>query len=111
MLPTSFVTLAYLAAGLLFIFSLGGLSAQESARRGNAYGISGMVIAVLATALGVRVSHYGILVGALAVGGGIGAMLAARVAMTAMPQLVAILHSFVGAAAVIVGFANYLDPA
>jgi NAD(P) transhydrogenase subunit beta len=69
-----------------------------------------MVLAVLATALGPQVSSYGILIGALTVGGGIGAILAARVEMTAMPQMVAILHSFVGAAAVLVGFASYLDP-
>jgi NAD(P) transhydrogenase subunit beta len=110
-MPQSLVTIAYLAAGLLFILSLGGLSAQESARRGNVLGIAGMTIAVLATALGPQVSRYGFLAGGLAVGGVIGALVAARVAMTAMPQLVAILHSFVGAAAVLVGFATYLDPA
>jgi NAD(P) transhydrogenase subunit beta len=106
----SLVTLVYLAAGLLFIFSLGGLSAQESARRGNVLGIVGMAIAVLGTAFGPQVTSYGVLVGAVAVGGGIGAVLAGRVAMTAMPQMVAILHSFVGAAAVLVAFASYLDP-
>jgi len=110
-LPQSLVTLAYLAAGLLFIFSLGGLSAQASARRGNLFGVVGMVIAVLATTLGPRVSGYGLLIGCLAVGGAIGSLVAARVAMTSMPQLVAILHSFVGAAAVLVGFASALDVA
>jgi NAD(P) transhydrogenase subunit beta len=109
-MPQSLVTLAYLGAGLLFIFSLSGLSAQSSARRGNVLGILGMTIAVLATALGPRVESYGVLVAALGIGGLIGAALSARVAMTAMPQLVAILHSFVGAAAVLVGFASYLDP-
>src|SRR5688572_18877992 len=109
-MPQSLVTLAYLAAGLLFIFSLGGLSAQESARRGNVLGIAGMALAVLATALGPQVSTYSVLIAAVVVGGGIGAILAARVAMTNMPQMVAILHSFVGAAAVLVGFASYLDP-
>jgi NAD(P) transhydrogenase subunit beta len=109
-MPQSLVTLVYLAAGLLFIFSLGGLSAQESARRGNVLGIIGMAMAVLGTAFGPQVTSYGVLVGALAVGGGIGAVLAGKVAMTAMPQLVAILHSFVGAAAVLVAFASYLDP-
>src|SRR5437763_1563422 len=107
----SLATLAYLTAGLLFIFSLGGLSAQDSARRGNILGIVGMVIAVAATALGPRVSSYGLLIGCLAVGGAIGSALAVRVAMTNMPQLVAVLHSFVGAAAVLVGFASTLDPA
>jgi H+-translocating NAD(P) transhydrogenase subunit beta len=110
MLPQSLVTLAYIAAGLLFIFSLSGLSAQESARRGNLFGMIGMAIAVIATALGPKVSGYGVLVGPIAVGAIIGALVATRVGMTAMPQLVAILHSFVGAAAVLVGFASYLDP-
>jgi NAD(P) transhydrogenase subunit beta len=110
-LPESLVTIAYIAAGLLFIFSLGGLSAQESARRGNLFGIAGMLLAVTVTLLGPRVTSYGVLLSMLAVGGGIGALLAARVEMTAMPQLVAILHSFVGAAAVLVGFASAVGPA
>ena len=109
-MPESLVTIAYIVAGLLFIFSLGGLSAQESARRGNVYGMIGMLIAVLATVLGPRVTSYGLMLATLAAGGGIGAVLAARVEMTAMPQLVAILHSFVGAAAVLVGFASLLGP-
>jgi NAD(P) transhydrogenase subunit beta len=109
-LPESLVTIAYIAAGLLFISSLGGLSAQESARRGNVFGIVGMLLAVAVTMLGPRVSSYGLLTAMLAVGGGIGAVLAARVEMTAMPQLVAILHSFVGAAAVLVGFASAFGP-
>jgi NAD(P) transhydrogenase subunit beta len=110
-MPQSLVTLAYLTAGLLFIFSLGGLSTQTSARRGNLFGVVGMVIAILATTLGPRVSGYGMIIACVAVGGAIGSLVAARVAMTAMPQLVAILHSFVGAAAVLVGFASALDPA
>jgi NAD(P) transhydrogenase subunit beta len=113
--------LAYLGAALLFIFSLRGLSTQETARRGNAYGIFGMVLAVLVTALalvgpsvgevapGSSVDAWGLLAGAIAVGATIGALLATRVAMTSMPELVAILHSFVGAAAVLVGIANYLE--
>jgi H+-translocating NAD(P) transhydrogenase subunit beta len=109
-MPETVITVAYLIAGLLFIFSLGGLSAQESARRGNVFGIAGMTLAVLATILGPGVRTYGVLLAMLAVGGGLGAALAARVQMTAMPQLVAILHSFVGAAAVLVGFAITLDP-
>src|SRR5688500_13652060 len=108
-MPETLVTIAYLAAGILFIFSLGGLSAQESARRGNVFGMLGMVIAVLVTAFGPRVDSYTVLTGALVVGGAIGAVLAARVGMTSMPQLVAILHSFVGAAAVLVGIATALD--
>ncbi len=110
-MPSTVVTIAYLIAGVLFILSLGGLSAQESARRGNLFGIIGMAIAVIATMLGPGVTSYGVLLTMLAAGGLIGAAMAARVQMTAMPQLVAILHSFVGAAAVLVGFAITLDPA
>jgi NAD(P) transhydrogenase subunit beta len=104
-MPETVVTVSYLIAGLLFIFSLGGLSAQESARRGNLFGIAGMAIAVIATMLGPGVTSYSVLLIMLALGGAVGATLAARVQMTSMPQLVAILHSFVGAAAVLVGFA------
>ena len=104
-MPETVVTVSYLIAGLLFIFSLGGLSAQESARRGNLFGIAGMAIAVVATMLGPGVTSYSVLLMMLAIGGAVGAALAARVQMTSMPQLVAILHSFVGAAAVLVGFA------
>ena len=110
MLPDTVITVAYLIAGLFFILSLGGLSAQESARRGNLFGIAGMTIAVVATMLGPGVTRYSVLLLMLGIGGVIGAALAARVQMTAMPQLVAILHSFVGAAAVLVGFAITLDP-
>ncbi len=109
-MPETLVTVAYLAAGLLFILSLGGLSAQASARRGNTYGIVGMIIAISATALGPWHLNYPVLLGMIAVGGGIGALLAARVQMTAMPQLVAILHSFVGLAAVLVGMSATLSP-
>ena len=112
--------LAYLAAAMLFIFSLRGLSTQETARRGNASGILGMVLAVAVTAFALRGSMagaagasgadaWGLLAGGIAVGAAIGAVLASRVAMTSMPELVAILHSFVGAAAVLVGLANYLE--
>jgi NAD(P) transhydrogenase subunit beta len=101
------VTAAYLVAAVLFILSLSGLSGQETARRGNAYGIAGMLIAVAVTALS-QVENFGVLAGGIAVGALIGAVLAARVAMTSMPELVAILHSFVGLAAVLVGVASYL---
>jgi len=106
------VTVCYIGAAILFILSLGGLSNQERARRGNLYGIVGMTIALLATIASARVTSYTELAGAMLVGGVIGAIVAARVAMTAMPELVAILHSFVGLAAVLIGFANYLgiDP-
>lgn len=104
------VTAAYIIAGILFILSLAGLSNQESARRGNRFGIAGMAIAVLATIIGDGVSSYGWLVIMMAIGGVIGASLSRRVEMTQMPELVAMLHSFVGMAAVLVGFASYLDP-
>src|SRR5262245_35795257 len=111
-MPASLQTIAYLTAGVLFILSLGGLSKQESARRGNAFGIAGMVIALIATAFSPNISTTGYppLAGAIAIGAAIGWMLAAKVAMTSMPQLVAILHSFVGAAAVLVGIASFLGP-
>src|SRR6187401_806390 len=108
-MPETLVTIAYLAAGILFIFSLGGLSAQESARRGNLYGMLGMAIGLLITAFGPQVTGYTVLVPALVVGGAIGAVLASRVEMTAMPQLVAALHSFVGLAAVLVGIATAMN--
>jgi NAD(P) transhydrogenase subunit beta len=108
-MPASLITAAYLIAGVLFILSLGGLSTQESARRGNVFGSIGMLIAVAVTAMSGRVENYGVFIATVVVGGSIGAALAARVQMTAMPQLVAMLHSFVGAAAVLVGFATYLD--
>ena len=105
------ITTAYIAASVLFILALGGLSNQETARRGNLYGMIGMGIALVATIAGAQVTSYGVLFVCMAVGAGIGFMVAARVQMTAMPELVAMLHSFVGLAAVLVGFASYLDPA
>ena len=109
-MPLSLLTIIYLAAAVLFILSLGGLSTQETARRGNLYGIGGMAIAVVATLMHPDIEAYGLSLGAMAVGGIIGAVLAARVAMTAMPELVALLHSFVGLAAVLVGISSYLAP-
>jgi NAD(P) transhydrogenase subunit beta len=122
--------LSYLAAGMLFILSLRGLSTQETARRGNLLGTIGMGLAVLVTALVFLASvvgtgdsataegaagtaptlAMGLLAAALIGGAAVGALLASRVAMTSMPELVAILHSFVGAAAVLVGIATYLQP-
>jgi NAD(P) transhydrogenase subunit beta len=105
------VTMAYIAATILFILSLGGLSHPETSRRGNLYGIVGMTIAVLATVLGPRVTAAGTpwIVGALVVGGSIGLYAAKKVQMTQMPELVAIMHSLVGLAACLVGFASYID--
>ena len=107
------LTVAYLVSAVLFILSLGGLSTQVTARRGNLYGIIGMTIAACATLLHARIAPpvgYGTIAAPVAVGGAIGALLAARVAMTAMPELVALLHSFVGLAAVLVGVSTAIDP-
>ena len=101
---------AYIGASVLFILSLGGLSNQETARRGNLYGIVGMVIAVLATIVASQINDYKILIFAVAIGAAIGVFVASRVEMAQMPELVAILHSFVGLAAVLVGIASYLEP-
>ena len=106
-MPESLTTIAYLVAGVLFILSLAGLSTQKTARRGNAYGIAGMLLALGITA-GGHVHSYGALAVAVAVGSVVGAVLAMRVEMTSMPELVAVLHSFVGLAAVLVGIASYL---
>ena len=103
-------TAAYLFASILFILSLGSLSSQESAKRGVFYGIIGMIIAIIATVLGEGVAGQTYIIIAIAIASAIGLMLARKVEMTAMPQLVAILHSFVGLAAVLVGFGSYLDP-
>ena len=110
MMNAGFVTAAYIVAAILFILSLSGLSQQETARRGNYYGIAGMAIAVVATIGSGAVDSYVLLILMVLIGGSIGAVLASRVEMTQMPELVAILHSFVGLAAVLVGFASYFDP-
>lgn len=105
------LALPYLAASVLFILSLKGLSSHETARRGAWYGIVGMTIAILATlaADGMTAGGLGYIAAAIAVGAAIGVVMAARVAMTAMPEMVALLHSFVGAAAVLVGYASFFD--
>jgi len=104
------IATSYIIATILFILALGGLSNQETARRGNWYGIIGMLIALIATILGIVEQHYEYLIVALLIGGTIGLIAARRVKMTQMPELVAILHSLVGVAAVAVGFANFMDP-
>ncbi|MDQ7090867.1 MAG: Re/Si-specific NAD(P)(+) transhydrogenase subunit beta [Methylococcales bacterium] len=105
----SLVSMSYVAASILFILSLSGLSNQETARRGNYYGMVGMVIAILATVLSDAVTSYAILIIALIVGGFIGTKAALNVEMTQMPELVALMHSLVGMAAVLVGYANFMD--
>jgi NAD(P) transhydrogenase subunit beta len=110
-MTSSLATVAYIGATILFILSLGGLSNPETARRGNLFGMIGMALAVCATILGPRVTPAGTawIVGALAVGGGIGLFAAKKVQMTQMPELVALMHSLVGLAACLVGFASYVD--
>ena len=102
-------TASYIVASILFILSLSGLSDQEKARRGNLYGVLGMILAVGATLFDASVGNYSVIVAMIVIGAIAGAVLAARVKMTAMPELVAMLHSFVGLAAVLVGFATFLD--
>ncbi|MEJ2175310.1 MAG: NAD(P)(+) transhydrogenase (Re/Si-specific) subunit beta, partial [bacterium] len=112
-MSATLVTVSYVGATILFILSLGGLSNPETSRRGNLYGIIGMIIAVLATVFGPSVTANGIpwIVGAMVLGASVGLYAARVVRMTQMPELVALMHSLVGLAAVLVGFANYIDPA
>ncbi len=111
-MSASLATVSYIGATILFILSLGGLSHPETSRRGNLYGIIGMTIAVLATVFGPRVTAGGFtwIIGTMVVGGAIGLYAARVVKMTQMPELVALMHSLVGLAACLVGFANYIDP-
>jgi H+-translocating NAD(P) transhydrogenase subunit beta len=101
--------IAYLASAILFILALKGLTHPASARRGNYLAMTGMGLAIAATLLGNEVQSYGFIIAGVAVGAVIGSVLAARVQMTAMPQLVAALHSFVGMAAVLVAIGTYLN--
>jgi H+-translocating NAD(P) transhydrogenase subunit beta len=112
-MSATLVTVSYLGAAILFILSLGGLSHPETSRRGVVYGIVGMIIAVVATMAGPRVTAAGYpwIIAALLFGATIGLYVARSVKMTQMPELVAAMHSLVGLAAVLVGFANYIDPA
>ncbi|UJR61771.1 Re/Si-specific NAD(P)(+) transhydrogenase subunit beta [Dickeya zeae] len=105
------VTAAYIVAAILFIFSLAGLSKHETSRQGNIFGISGMAIALLATILGPHAGNVGWILVAMVIGGTVGVRLARKVEMTEMPELVAILHSFVGLAAVLVGFNSFIGEA
>tara|TARA_B100001123_G_scaffold79729_1_gene90499 strand:- start:1071 stop:2462 length:1392 start_codon:yes stop_codon:yes gene_type:complete len=108
-MSSGMISSVYVAASILFILSLGGLSGQETARRGNLFGILGMALAIAVTVLTPNVGNYGLILILMVVGGGIGAIVATRVQMTAMPQLVALLHSLVGLAAVLVGIGTYID--
>lgn len=104
------VTVSYLGAAVLFILSLGGLSHPESAGRGNFYGVLGMIIALAATFLGADVGNIAYVAIPMFIGAGIGIFAAVRVKMTDMPELVALMHSLVGLAAVLVCYGSYLDP-
>ena len=111
-MSASLATVSYIGATILFILSLGGLSNQSTALRGNLYGMIGMAVAVLATVLGPKVSgfaSYAWIIGAMLIGGAIGLYAARTVQMTQMPELVALMHSMVGLAAMLVGFATYID--
>src|SRR5690349_23812603 len=110
-MTSSLTTVAYVGAIILFILSLGGLSNPETSRRGNLYGIVGMAIAVLATIFGPRDGLDGSprIVGAMVAGSAIGLYAARTVQMTQMPELVALMHSLVGLAACLVGYASYVD--
>src|SRR5204862_2626625 len=112
-MSSSLSTVSYIGATILFILCLGGLSNPETSRRGNLYGIIGMAIAVLATVFGPQVTTSGLpyIIGAMVVGACIGLYAARIVKMTQMPELVALMHSLVGLAAVLIGYANYIDPA
>jgi NAD(P) transhydrogenase subunit beta len=112
-MSATLATVSYIGASILFILSLGGLSNPETSRRGNLYGMIGMAIAVLATVFGPQVTStgYAWIIGAMVVGGSVGLYAARVVKMTQMPELVALMHSLVGLAAVLVGYANYIDPA
>ena len=103
------VTVSYIGASMLCILALGGLSLPATSRRGNFYGMLGMLIALTATVFGIVSGNYLILYSGVIVGGSMGLVLAKKVAMTQMPELVAILHSLVGLAAVLVGLAGKMD--
>jgi H+-translocating NAD(P) transhydrogenase subunit beta len=105
----SFAAVAYIVAAVLFVLSLAGLSNQSTARRGNLLGIFGMLLAIVATIIGLMIGGYGSMAVGIVPAVVIGALLAARVPMTGMPELVAMLHSFVGLAAVLVGISSHLD--
>lgn len=110
-MPQGLVTMSYIAASILFILSLSGLRHQETSRLGNIYGMAGMAMAIIATIMSDAVTAYVVLIIALLIGGAIGVKAALKVKMTEMPELVAFMHSLVGMAAVLVGYANFIDPA
>lgn len=110
MITTNLQIAAYLFASILFILSLSGLSSQNSAKKGIWYGIIGMLIAITATLSGVNINGYVYIIIALIIASIIGIAIARKVEMTSMPQLIALLHSFVGLAAVLVGYSSFINP-
>jgi len=108
-MSSGLVTAAYIVAAILFICSLAGLSKHETSKQGNIFGISGMALALVVTIFGPDTGNVAWILLAMVIGGAIGIRLAKKVEMTEMPELVAMLHSFVGLAAVLVGFNSYLD--
>ena len=104
--------LLYLISGVLFILALRGLSSPETSRQGNFFGVLGMVVAIVVTFLSIDIlfSGFVFIICALAIGGSIGATIAYRISMTAMPQLVAGFHSLVGLAAVLVALSAFYNP-
>ena len=110
MLSSNIVTAIYIAASVLFILSLGGLSNQEKAKRAVWFGIVGMALAVFGTVFGPQVSGFIWIIPMIIIGSIIGTVVAQRVEMTGMPQLVAALHSFVGIAAVFIGINSHIEP-
>src|SRR3990167_1372601 len=111
-MSANLATVSYIGATILFILSLGGLSNQATSLRGNLYGMIGMTLAVLATVFGPSVTASGIpwIIGAMLIGASIGLYAARTVQMTQMPELVALMHSMVGLAAMLVGYATFIDP-
>ncbi|MGY6628853.1 MAG: NAD(P)(+) transhydrogenase (Re/Si-specific) subunit beta [Oceanicaulis sp.] len=111
-MSADFAALLYLVSGILFIMALRGLSSPETSRQGNYFGMAGMAVAVGTTLLVVDLTGLGValIIGAVAIGGGIGALIARRIAMTDMPQLVAGFHSLVGLTAVLVAAAALYEP-
>ena len=110
MISINFSALLYLLASILFILSLKGLSSPTSARKGNYFGITGMVLAIITTILQPETSNYSLIITAILIGGVIGTTIALKIEMTAMPQLVAAFHSLVGVAAVLVAYTALLSP-
>ncbi|MCF8468713.1 MAG: NAD(P)(+) transhydrogenase (Re/Si-specific) subunit beta, partial [Sneathiella sp.] len=109
-MSANFTALAYLVSAILFILALRGLSSPATSRRGNFMGMAGMAIAIIVTILRPDVLSYEWIIGGILIGGAIGAVIAQRIAMTAMPQLVAAFHSLVGLAAVLVAAAAFYNP-